>query len=1386
MRFLLHAYILCSLVLFSFIFNCATSIKFFSELSKASKIFEETVEKEETAVSIGDFFFPDIGTGLTYAVYLGINVAAIIFGISFPAWLFAYLRKLKRRNKRWSKKEFFTALAISAGSTIFLMWLCYCAVNSLHGSIYDLAQRLIQVFDPVLGVRQLISNPINGFFGINLSLRMAAVCLSGMAILTAWKGSGQSAEQFARYLDRTFLSKKDGTAPPEKDGGSPQDDGASSRDEEHGKKPPEKSGSLSQGDGTSHWDALLSRFATLLASGSGLGLLAYILGPAEMQESIKDILETASGFLDKVTLMSQVDPGATGLIAFFTNSLFVVLSIFMLGVYVAVILLLAAFIQAIIKNRAKIIAWIEKKGKILWACLGVVLLAAGVCAAIVAVSYGVTNSGSFIGAFQGRTLGIFVSNFVVLSLSVCAGLLVLLFVLSFAILASAYAVHLIRRLIWQWFQLNWAKPAGPYNAGRAAGMLLGAFVWTALLIATGWGYPQIQAWLEDLFSNKNPLQMLGRLALLALMLEGALAITAAGLLLALLMLKGAVALLGNKGAPIVDQVTLLVKSILLRTVEFFSLLPFFVAHACSALRSVLYTILQIFIGYRNESEKNSALFTAACFASLASLLNTFFGLKGFYNASGHLELILCSAAIACAVQLAMLIFGMKAGEGFAEKKFMLGSRKEKGKSKAGSAQKKTGECLIHPRRLPPYRYLVAYLLLMVISTGFAFNNMFGYYASTSHVHERVYDQVHYKTDEELQLSLKIGTLISEYNTNTGEILKLFSQRAEETSKVRMEIETHYRNTADSSNKVPDANARDRFIGKSRDLEALIAAIKSFVEADDATIGKNVQIDVENYDHYWGGNSQPSYRTACLIIYYNGDMSDKQNAIFVGSYLDQDSAKVKELPYTDAKGNKLTAEFDDIPRYFDPDSKVQSIIKSTRKVVGADKYSILRELIGQYEQLESRIYDDPNFYHLTGRYRRPEQSLGVLLNDRLTRNTELDGIRANIVDLCHSVNNETGDLSDGQSASIQNLRQTANEYLNPNTLQQIEGDPIVRSYDELSAYIDRSLALYNILAGYTDKTNTYTESPQNSESLTVPAEPLKVNETNPSDDSAALAVRKFQNYAQGLTYSNFQISYDALLRGVFNLNPVKDHVNTLYSSTIVARFILFICFIVDMMAFFAGLLLFKDIYLFSKNSMITDIGYLNYETALNSLFAIPKGSRERVLFLTAVYKLLYGDATEDGAPPVNSGDNVQENDSCETPEADASKDPEEDIGTVGGTGTTEEDNCTAEKNSEHPGEGSGITEESGRFPEEEAGGEKAPQDPADDSKETDSLVVPEKRLHEILLSEDFKKFYRKVEATLKALGISEDEANNYHMFLLWLRNYIERNNLDFNDVFYDDK
>ena len=59
---------------------------------------------------------------------------------------------------------------------------------------------------------------------------------------------------------------------------------------------------------------------------------------------------------------------------------------------------------------------------------------------------------------------------------------------------------------------------------------------------------------------------------------------------------------------------------------------------------------------------------------------------------------------------------------------------------------------------------------MLVSTGFAFNNMFGYYASSAKLHERVYDQVRYETVSRLGLNETVSDMARVYSENTNHIL----------------------------------------------------------------------------------------------------------------------------------------------------------------------------------------------------------------------------------------------------------------------------------------------------------------------------------------------------------------------------------------------------------------------------------------------------------------------------------------------------------------------------------------------------------------------------------------------------------------------------------------
>lgn len=267
----------------------------------------------------------------------------------------------------------------------------------------------------------------------------------------------------------------------------------------------------------------------------------------------------------------------------------------------------------------------------------------------------------------------------------------------------------------------------------------------------------------------------------------------------------------------------------------------------------------------------------------------------------------------------------------------------------------------------------------------------------------------------------------------------------------------------------------------------------------------------------------------------------------------------------------------------------------------------------------------------------------LVHSLLDQNAILDGIRGSLAQLYREsrlgVEEGGGDGAGQTVVAIDDLPRVVDQYLTQEQSGTGEEDAPAQSargtgadkesgYQELSDYIDRMLVVNNILA----VEEAATALQENQAALTDQEEHAAPDGENAwntgaqeqKDTDKVYAVRRYRNYAQGVVYSNFQISYDALLRGSVGLNEDADTINALYRSTAVAVFILLICALVDLMAFFAGLLLFKDVFLFERNRKLRELGYLNYEAALTHLFRVPEGGKERLLQLAFLYKLLYGD------------------------------------------------------------------------------------------------------------------------------------------------------------------
>ena len=440
---------------------------------------------------------------------------------------------------------------------------------------------------------------------------------------------------------------------------------------------------------------------------------------------------------------------------------------------------------------------------------------------------------------------------------------------------------------------------------------------------------------------------------------------------------------------------------------------------------------------------------------------------------------ICSFAIACAVQLAMLIFGMKAGERITETK--MSNSFEKAEKPIANKLPTEHDSLTpighSQKHVPSGWYLVAYVLLMLISTGFAYNNLFSYYADSAELHERVYDQVRSKTFDTLKLNETATSMSRDYNDNTNQILALLQQAASDASTEKQRAtDDYHREIANETGEFKDRaeNALGRYTARTSDFNTVLSAIKDFLQMDYDSIGEAGVITAEEYIHYWRENAQESYRTYCFIITING------HDFVVGRQV------------TGGPVRKITVDSKDIhfpsARYLDPDKRDQTIIRSARSIPNVNKYSILRLLLGQYEILENEIYsasttkeastDMDKIYDLLSKNENIDEvrkSLATLYKSSVSDEEELvtvgDLPRIIASYLTPGESNQTGlilqnsEKSDNGSSVMPQSNSTLSggsqalndENPSENTLSKYE------NYTNLSVYIDRALIVNRPLA-----------------------------------------------------------------------------------------------------------------------------------------------------------------------------------------------------------------------------------------------------------------------------------------------------------------------------------
>lgn len=1231
---------------------------------------------------IVSFFTTTIGEGLWNALCNILNLGFILGSGIFL--YFSLIRELRRhRSSRTLDKSDKNILKAISAAIILII----CALNIMSGqlqnvqgsrnALFYLFQLTLTLLDPILNISTLADSPFSSFnlTGPNLFVRVLLLYLILVVIHKAYRFAHGLDKEFGVFLKQTIHSSSDA------------DDGLDANKAQTG-APSKPDADKVQASAPSEPDRIRS-FTMLLEAlmkfipGTGVigGVLAYILGGEDTRKAVKDVLDTVRYILDTITLTANLLPDAPGAVTFFTNFLFIILSICILAVYGSVISAMIVFAYSAWNNRKKILDWISQRGPALFLCGGVVCLILLASAVVFLTGSGFdTVKNFFLGMFQSQDVFDTVARFVLMILCLCVVVLMLGFILAFSFFVAELGYLVVRK---SWKNLNGSSKI-PIYAKLLTFLIVGAGV----LLGIGYGYRSISQGLQVLFPGAQSsdtmslLWVVGHILLLIL-------IVLAALLISVVLIKATVSflanlLVGKPGQPAPGS----------------NLLGMW-KRPFALVWSPIRTMLQIFIGYSTESEKNRAILLAACFASLASLLNTFFGLIDFYTDTASAIPLICSFAIACAVQLAMLIFGMKAGEGLAERLMMdtvparngyfwaialrvyaiiaclliyaillctvltskpwgkgngialnlvfsIGllllsgaiilsvsfrqamdvlklwrMRKQKPQPEADGGARTGRSGIVFRRgtkRLAPGFYLTVYLLLMIVSTGFAFNNLFGYYADQAGLHEQVYNQVLDQADRVLQPGQKISDVVTRYENNTNQIITSLENR---TSAINAKLAADRKKLEDNVNKKIGGtqierdraqNLVDRYVGDTRDFSSLVRGLRSYIEMDAGSIGRDATITIQTNKHFWGGNSQPSYTTTCAII-----RSGSEETV-IGTRVNSDP-KTKVTVNIDGKPDTT----DLTHRLVDPDSEEFSI-EQQETPRAADKYSIVEELLSLFDSQEQAILNYDAYTMIsnsstsapTSSSAHDTGSESAVMRELLSRNAILEDVADN---LTKQIRNETA-----AAVPVRNLPYLVVNYIS----DQGDDEPTdkLAAYRQMSEQIDKMLAVDNIL---TVADSVLKEEENGSYESADKTEVKTGTNAKPGDDTEttqSYLVKEYRSYARGITHSNLQISYDTLLCGL--INKYSDDINALYRSSLIAGFILLICALVDLMAFFGGLLLFKEIFLFRKNQTLETVGYLNYDALLTNLFTLPRNGPMRMLYQALIYRLLYGDPELDHA------------------------------------------------------------------------------------------------------------------------------------------------------------
>lgn len=1193
-----------------------------------------------------EYLVPEIGSERWQLMW---NILNLLCGIASTATMYSLFNHWNDKKRPFGPQPFQMGrkigLSIASVLSLYIMGLAseFLQRPDLEFPLYDLLYPTTDFLDQFLNLRDLYMTPFERLPLANMGIRVVWVYVVFYAAKGIFGTAQGLATHFGSYLDEKFRSSKV---------------------EDFAKKV---------------WDFLKK---TGLLGAAGLGT-AVVVTKEDYRDKVLETLNWLYATLSQITLLSHLPENAASIPEMAEAFFVVILSILIVASYLLLIVAVSAVARILWDKRETIlkyiIKWFKEVGYIL------LILALVLFVVLFSVLFATENA-----SFQ-EAIALFIQNspqtiFVLIqhTVMILAALGVVVLMCTALIAVVMFGINLVTA----WGQNIKVDKLDANSAYIFLKRFATMFLVSLAVLLFIFGYDPIRGWLIDRFVNDGGHGLWwvvgqicsGIAAIFALFVAVALATYGVSVIWrgvsSLSWRKNAMPPRQKQSIPLGQQIE-------------------------EYLLSLGKNIFQIFKGYQTEDQKNGAIYVAACFASLASLVNTAVGLHDF-----NIGWIL-AIAMSFAVQLAMLIFGMKAGQGIAEnivsdvrqvganvmlaivRKLASGvcyvlaffavqygisilagetvlslsldllSQKEtflpalliwiaalvffygvlkqgldvisllcrwwKGrKNRKSGDDLEDGLILGNPRRIPARYPLMAYLLFMLVSTTFAFTNLFGGYANQVQLHTRVYDQVYSETEKKLGLQDTAVKMVDEFLENKQTVLENLrtsyntlaakDEKKKKTLEDAKDIETGYGEAH---------NNYQFYVNKMAGFPAFYESLTSFINREYDLLGEAMTIHAYEYSYYLYGTFR--YKTVAFEIIPSGHTEK----LTVGNLMDGFNGENKkvitqnnneywlkqERPIEDANKYMLLNELFAVYENYAKEINAGSSIDTQLEAITDGLYNMER-LDGVRRNIAELYFDsDPNADRCVSMIDLPRVMDLYLMQEKAvqlepsepaqtiapmeTTTTEGTGESAEGGESDGSDDPDGVGESDGTDGTGEPTETTAPTEPPEDKEQERSEEKYDKlvAYQGLSDYVDRAIQVYNI---------------------------LHVAGGN-RDEAAVYDVRTYRSYARGVASSNLQISFDALFKGEMGLNGTGNVINDLYSAQMVAVFILIICALVDFMAFFSGLLLFQDIFLLDmkRKSKLSKLGYIAFDAILTKYLMPPErigDHRKRKIAL--IYYLLY--------------------------------------------------------------------------------------------------------------------------------------------------------------------